>query len=288
MIPETSSYILLSNGSDFACRVLSMLLQSNCPPAAIVRSGFSPAPKADNAFIQQVSPDRFNDLIDGTGIDVFYQSKGQETLPVSLQTASIDYILVVCYPWNVNAQIRSLAKRQAINLHPSLLPAYRGPDPVFWQLKNAEIYTGISLHEMNDKLDEGTIISQVRVDFSTFDDRAHLDEVLARAGAGMFLNVIHGNELQTVDVSLPASYYGFPQTEHFQIDLCKTAQQIYSFFTKTDNMHQVHWINLNGIQRKVRRIYLEKHLQQPASQFLKKGVHRQATESGDIYLEFDN
>ncbi len=51
----------------------------------------------------------------------------------------------------------------AINIHPSLLPRYRGPSPTYWILKNKEAETGLTCHYVDQGFDTGEIISQVRI-----------------------------------------------------------------------------------------------------------------------------
>ena len=47
-----------------------------------------------------------------------------------------------------------------INVHPSLLPRYRGPEPFYWVLANREKTTGVTLHYMDEAIDSGDIILQ--------------------------------------------------------------------------------------------------------------------------------
>lgn len=49
------------------------------------------------------------------------------------------------------------------NIHFSLLPAYRGPAPLFWQIKRGETFTGITIHKMDSSFDGGPILYQERV-----------------------------------------------------------------------------------------------------------------------------
>lgn len=53
-----------------------------------------------------------------------------------------------------------LSKLKIINLHPSLLPKYRGPSPELWAIKNKEKYIGITLHWVNEGIDTGNILCQ--------------------------------------------------------------------------------------------------------------------------------
>ena len=51
--------------------------------------------------------------------------------------------------------------RHAINIHPSLLPEYRGPAPIQWAIANGETETGITILELSkDKFDRGDILMQ--------------------------------------------------------------------------------------------------------------------------------
>lgn len=50
-----------------------------------------------------------------------------------------------------------------VNVHPSLLPDYRGPEPIYWGLLHKERQFGISIHHMSDHVDEGDVILQRRI-----------------------------------------------------------------------------------------------------------------------------
>ncbi len=51
-----------------------------------------------------------------------------------------------------------------VNVHPSILPLYRGPTPVEWCIENKEKYAGWTLHRINDKIDAGEILYQQEVE----------------------------------------------------------------------------------------------------------------------------
>lgn len=62
-----------------------------------------------------------------------------------------------------------------VNIHPSLLPYYRGPTPIEWCIKNEERYTGWTLHRINEKIDDGEILYQEIVDVKTSVDEVKFD-----------------------------------------------------------------------------------------------------------------
>lgn len=59
--------------------------------------------------------------------------------------------------------ILSATKKGCINIHPALLPKYRGDNPIFWALKNNESEIGVTVHFMDTKIDTGAIICQKRL-----------------------------------------------------------------------------------------------------------------------------
>jgi methionyl-tRNA formyltransferase len=70
--------------------------------------------------------------------------------------------LLVCYFWDriIPASFLKACTAGAINVHPSLLPRHRGPDPVFWTLWRGDAQTGVTLHMLDVAVDRGDIVAQ--------------------------------------------------------------------------------------------------------------------------------
>jgi methionyl-tRNA formyltransferase len=85
----------------------------------------------------------------------------------SVQTllASTEPDLVVSWFWTrrIPATIVALAHHGGVNVHPSLLPRHRGPDPYFWTLYREDAETGVTVHRITDAYDEGAVLLQRRV-----------------------------------------------------------------------------------------------------------------------------
>jgi methionyl-tRNA formyltransferase len=71
-----------------------------------------------------------------------------------------DLLVVACFPWKLSGPVLALAPRGGLNVHPSLLPAGRGPEPVFWTLRRGERQTGVTIHRLDERLDAGPIVAQ--------------------------------------------------------------------------------------------------------------------------------
>ena len=74
-----------------------------------------------------------------------------------------DLIVVSCFARKLPESVLSIPHIGCFNLHPSLLPAYRGPVPLFWQFRAGVKTFGITLHRMSSRLDAGNIVAQTGV-----------------------------------------------------------------------------------------------------------------------------
>ena len=90
-----------------------------------------------------------------------------------------------------------------INLHPSLLPKYRGAFSAPWAIINKEKMTGITYHFMNEKFDDGRIILQKSIGVSNDETGCSLFHKLIKLGAKHFL--------EAFDLSINKGYKGAPQ-----------------------------------------------------------------------------
>lgn len=117
-------------------------------------------------------------------------SANDPQLPGALNALAADVVLVGCFPWKLPASIAALAQRACWNLHPSLLPRYRGPAPLYWQLREREARTGLTLHEVTGRLDAGAIVGQRPLALPAQRDGATLDRWVAEHGAGLFVDTL--------------------------------------------------------------------------------------------------
>ncbi len=74
-----------------------------------------------------------------------------------------DYLLSAHFNQLFKTEILTLPTIAALNIHPSLLPAYRGVDPVFYAMLRDEKYLGVSLHLLDEQFDTGRIASQAKI-----------------------------------------------------------------------------------------------------------------------------
>jgi methionyl-tRNA formyltransferase len=78
----------------------------------------------------------------------------------------------------------------AINIHPSLLPRYRGPSPIQWAIWNGERETGITIMKMNERMDAGDILLHETVPIGEADDSETLSDQLSMRAAKILPDVL--------------------------------------------------------------------------------------------------
>ena len=96
-----------------------------------------------------------------------------------------DIFVVVAYGSLIPRAVFDHPPLKTINLHPSLLPRYRGAAPIQWSLINGEKETGITVQLINERLDEGDIVIQEAVSLEPDTTAADLNEIVASRGAGL-------------------------------------------------------------------------------------------------------
>lgn len=98
----------------------------------------------------------------------------------SLHEFNPHLFVVVSFGLIIPKKILDIPTFGSINVHPSLLPAYRGPSPIQWALLKGEEKTGITVIKMNEFMDAGDIVYQEIVKIEETDNAITLSERLAR------------------------------------------------------------------------------------------------------------
>lgn len=107
-----------------------------------------------------------------------------------LYEITADIIVTAAYGGYLGKHIRMLPTFGCINLHPSLLPKYRGAAPINYALFNNEKFTGNTIFKIVAKMDAGPIISQSKIEISESDCYTSLYKKLSTEGAEDMLKVL--------------------------------------------------------------------------------------------------
>lgn len=134
--------------------------------AALVRAGFVPAllvtkPDAPQGRHMQMTPPTIKTWAEMKHIPVFQPESLRDLSSDSpLHAAAYDIFVVASYGKIIPDDVLALPKKGALNVHPSLLPKYRGPSPIESALLDGCLTTGVSIIKLDSEMDHGPILVQ--------------------------------------------------------------------------------------------------------------------------------
>lgn len=151
----------------------------------------------------------------------------------AIRDAKPDLLVSFYFREMIQARFLELPRLGAFNLHGSLLPSYRGRAPINWVLVKGEHETGVTLHAMTPKPDDGDILAQARIPID-WDDTA-LSLTLKAASAGRELVREHMPRIADESASRiaqkqfgPSTYFGGRKPQDSRLDFGMTAGEAFN------------------------------------------------------------
>jgi methionyl-tRNA formyltransferase len=117
-----------------------------------------------------------------------YRDPAQVTEAIS--TFNPDLLITASYGQKIPAPCITNAKLGGVNIHPSLLPRFRGADPIPWTILAGDRRTGVSVVELADTFDEGAILGQKTVILTGAETSGPLRSTLFAIGAEMLVQML--------------------------------------------------------------------------------------------------
>ncbi|MFA7193871.1 MAG: methionyl-tRNA formyltransferase [Candidatus Paceibacterota bacterium] len=101
-----------------------------------------------------------------------------------------DAFVVVSYGKIIPKDVLEIPKKGIVNVHPSLLPKYRGPSPIETAILNDELKTGVTIMLIDEKVDHGPILSQEIVEFKEWENKNVVSAKLAEVGGKILAKIL--------------------------------------------------------------------------------------------------
>jgi len=209
--------------SNIGCTGIEALLSQGVEISAVFTHMDNPA---EDIWFESVA-----DLATSKNIPVYAPEDINHPLWVSrISKMEPDLIFSFYYRNLIKAPILGIPKQGCINLHGSLLPAYRGRCPINWVILNGETETGVTLHYMTPKPDDGDIISQSSISIDADDTALTLHTKSRDAAAALLAETLPaieaGTASRTPQNSSKASYFGGRNMADGKIDWSLPAEDI--------------------------------------------------------------
>lgn len=159
------------------------------------------------------------------------QEEEIESQRAKIEELHPDFLVLAAYGAIVPKEILDIPRYGALNVHPSLLPKYRGPSPVQSAILDGEEKTGVTIIRMDEEIDHGPIVVQKELtEFIGNFTSLELKEKLASLGAQLLVDAIpslvEGNILPKEQEHAKATYTEKIQREDGEIDWSKPAVYI--------------------------------------------------------------
>ena len=107
-----------------------------------------------------------------------------------LAAARPDINIVVAYGQIMPVPVIDLPRYRSLNVHFSLLPRYRGASPVSWAILRGETRTGVTIFELNERMDEGDVLAMEATDIGPRETARELESRLAEIGARLMARTL--------------------------------------------------------------------------------------------------
>jgi methionyl-tRNA formyltransferase len=144
-----------------------------------------------------------------------------------------DFLFSFYFREMIQARFLELPRLGAYNLHGSLLPKYRGRAPINWVLVKGETETGVTLHAMTPKPDDGHIVAQARLPIAWDETALSLTGKAAQAGRGLVRETLPGlvdGSAPRIDQKTlgPSTYFGGRKPADSRLDFSMGVQEAFN------------------------------------------------------------
>lgn len=217
---------LLDAGSDVRALVLPFTAGVPALPTLPTHrasvSGAAPAPRGRPVPLAAPPERNARQLAEERGIPVLRVAtlRHPDAL-AALAAFAPDLICVSCFSLRLPPAVLRLPRLGCVNVHPSLLPDNRGPDPLFWTFQRGDAATGVTIHLMDEGFDTGPILAQERVEVPVGVGEAQLERALAMLGGELLVRTVamlaDGTAQPTPQDEAAATAYPLPAPTDYSI-----------------------------------------------------------------------
>ncbi len=145
-----------------------------------------------------------------------------------------DAICVACFSQRISEPILRIPRFGCLNVHPSLLPDNRGPEPLFWTFREGDRQTGVTIHLIDEGMDTGPVLAQEVLEVPDGISYAQLEMQCARLGGALLARSIwelyRGTARSVAQDEAKSSSHPYPTAGDFFVPVVEwDARHVYNF-----------------------------------------------------------
>jgi methionyl-tRNA formyltransferase len=214
---NTSETIIFFGTEDFSLVALRGLIESGYTIGAVVTK-----PDSKKGRGQKLVPPSVKVLATQYNIPVWQPAKLKD-ITENIQALGKVTGVLVSFGKIIPQSTIDLFTPGIINVHPSLLPKYRGPSPIESAIKNGDNKTGVSIMQLSAEMDAGPVYTAVQHDLHGTETRPELYHALADIGTNLLLeslpSIMNGSLKPTDQNDDNATYCSLLKKEDAELDL---------------------------------------------------------------------
>ncbi len=179
--------IVFMGAGPLACPALRALLESKADEVVAVVT----QPDRPSGRSRQVKPCEVKAFLQGRAVKLFTpESVNEASVIDQIKELAADLFVVADFGQMLKPQLLSMPPKGVVNIHPSLLPKYRGAAPIQWAMAHGEVETGVTVLYVIEKVDAGEVILQEKAPIREEDTAATMESLLAELGAAVLLRAL--------------------------------------------------------------------------------------------------
>lgn len=221
--------IIFMGTPDFAVSVLEALIKAGYDISAVITKPDEPVGRK-----QILTPPPVKRLIANSKLPIkIFQPKTKiELLAISHKLLAIkpDLGVIAAYGKIIPREILDIPRYGTLNVHPSLLPKYRGASPIQYAILNGDKETGVTIMKVDEEMDHGPVLANSILPIADSDTYDNLSQKLAILGAELLIKIIPdyiSGKMKPVEQDpSKATYTKIIKKEDGKIDWSKSTDEI--------------------------------------------------------------
>jgi len=217
--------------------VLEELEKANIIPTCVITSGDKPQGRG-----LKLTPNVVKVFAQEKHINVYEPDKLDDEFMATLRNENCDLFVVASYSKILPGILINIPKYKTLNVHPSLLPQYRGASPIPTTMLDDTKNTGISIMRLDEQMDHGPIIAQSHITVSEWPVYEKFEEMMAREGGKLLSEILPKwlkGEIQEVEQD--HSKATFTKKIKKEDGLMNFSDDPYYNFRKITTRNHTHW-----------------------------------------------
>src|SRR3989344_8706919 len=221
--------IIFFGTSGFAIPSLRMLAEHKHAPVAIITAPDKPKGRGKRLTFTPVKQFVI-EKIDKPGLSIWQLEKLDAVAIEHIVTLQPNLGIIAAYGKIIPKELIDIFPHGLLNIHPSILPKYRGPSPIQTTILNGDAETGVTIIQIDEQLDHGPIVAQRGYVIPTDITYPALHNALAELGAQLLIETLPkwmvGEITPTSQDDAKATYTKLLKKEDGEIDWSKSAEEI--------------------------------------------------------------